>query len=62
MGKNMSRAPYGTPDWWRPSQNPTFDWLIKKSGKYGGRAETLRFSGSLYQKRTHVNYYNSSLK
>jgi hypothetical protein len=42
--------------------NSVSDWLKKKSGKNRGRAGNLRFSGSLYQKRTHVNYYNSCLK
>jgi hypothetical protein len=30
MGKNLSRATYWTPDWFRTSRNPTSDWLIQK--------------------------------
>jgi hypothetical protein len=59
MGKNMSRVSYGAADWWQQSGNSGCDWLKKKPGKIRGRAGKLRFSGSLYQKRIHVNYYSN---
>jgi hypothetical protein len=54
MGKNLSRAPYGTPDWSRYSGKGTPDWLIKKSGKNSGRAGKLGRTTALYQTRREV--------
>jgi hypothetical protein len=54
IGKNLSRAPYGTPDWCRTSGNPTSDWLIKNSGNNrSGELENYDFRAR-YIKREYM--------
>jgi hypothetical protein len=53
MGKNLSRAPYGTPDWSRYSEKQTSDWLIKKAGQIVGKLENYDFR-ACYIKREYM--------